>query len=298
MEPKLVILTGISGAGKSTALNAFEDMGYFCINNLPGLMIEDFINKLVVVDSISDEYSENYALLIDCRSKEYVSTVKAALKKLKDSSIPVSLIFLDCSDDVAVRRFRETRRPHQKKKKKYLQQNFNNIPIKTVEDAIGRERVLLSSLREEADNIIETSIYTPHQLRDKIEKLMGGRKDLLEVTLLSFGFKYGLPTDADLIIDVRFLPNPYFIPELKDHTGMDQDVYDFVNSNQDAKEFISTYMSLLNFLLPKYFKEGKRYLTIGFGCTGGKHRSVALAEYFSKNLKGVNSVIQHRDIGK
>ena len=303
-KSQLMIITGVSGSGKSTALNAFEDLGYFCIDNLPAPLVKPFLD-LVLSQGDSDTSlgfqgalsaaeahgPRRYALLVDCRDEGAFPSVKQAIQTLREAGVEVSLLFFDCLDEVATRRFRETRRPHPLL--------LSGTLIKTVGEALAKERELLASFRAAATKIFDTSAFSPHDLRKAVEEYCGA-KSRLEVIVESFGFKYGNPSDSDVVIDVRFLPNPHFVDELRPKTGLDKEVKDFVLREPDAKAFMEKYLELLQFLLPKYEQEGKRYLTVGIGCTGGKHRSVALTEAFADALKlqGYNVKLRHRDVGR
>ncbi|MFO0752628.1 MAG: RNase adapter RapZ [Thermodesulfovibrionales bacterium] len=268
---KVVIVSGLSGAGKTVALRALEDIGYFCIDNLPVTLIEPFLSTIS-----SGENIKRIGIGVDIREKEFLSDVYRILSALK-SRYRIEILFLEAERDVMVRRYKETRRPH---------------PILSLhgemgmEAAIEAERGLLSGIRSAADRIIDTSNYTPHQLRHLIISTHGapGAGQRLSLSLISFGFKYGVPQDIDLLFDVRFLPNPYFIPELKPFRGVDGPVSDFVLKRGETKEFLSHITALLDFLLPHYIQEGRSYLVIGIGCTGGRHRSPALVEELARHI--------------
>ncbi len=298
---ELVIVSGISGSGKSTALNAYEDVGFFCLDNLPAPLVEHFVNLLISElssaqkETTSDaenppsDRRNRYALLVDCRDAVSVELIRRAMVRLSDAGVTVSLLFLECQEEVVATRFRQTRRPHP-----MLQ---GSSIVKTIAEALERERELLADLRVAADRIIDTSNYSPHELRRRIED-DARHTNSLKLHILSFGFKYGVPHDIDLLIDVRFLPNPHFVEELRPLRGVDKKIQDYVFTGSDADEFLSKYMALLEFLIPKYQEEGKRYLTLAIGCTGGKHRSVALGERFSEILqsKKLDISLTHRDI--
>lgn len=283
---RLVILSGVSGAGKSTALKAFEDMGFFCVDNLPAQLIPDFSKFLLD----APKPSAQYALLVDCRGENFLPLVVRAVDSLKAAGVEVKLFYLDCQDEVAIRRYRETRRPHPLL--------VGNRPtVGTIAEAIEQEREILAPFRQIAQTTIDTTGYSPHDLRRVLEGALAHTRHL-EIVLTSFGFKNALPLDSDLVIDVRFLPNPYFVQELTELTGLDPKVKEYVLSNQVTQDFLERYTKLLEFLVPHYEKEGKRYLTIAVGCTGGKHRSVVITECLAENLKkfGYQSTIRHRDI--
>ncbi len=301
----LVILTGVAGSGKSTALNAFEDIGYYSIENLPAALLAhliDFISdspeKSEVQyfltnkkDSERANPTQNFAVAVDCRDKQAFSRVQTAMERLKEQGTNVSLIFFDCQDEVIIRRFQETRRPHPLL--------VSDRAGHTLREALAKEREMLAQFREAANAVIDTSSASPHDLRHMVEKY-GRFASTLEVTVLSFGFKYGVPNDVDLLIDVRFLPNPHFVQNLRELGGDDARVVDYVFQSTDANELLSHYTTLLKFLLPRYQKEGKRYLHIGVGCTGGRHRSVAIADKLAELLKsdGQKVAVRHRDLTK
>ncbi len=284
---QLILLTGISGAGKSTALNCLEDLGFFCVENLPASLVIPFAEEIVKTHSQS--LNTKYALLVDCRVEDSFPLVAQAQSLLKDNGISVELIFIDCNDVVAIRRFSETRRKHPLIDDK--------SKSKSITEALSKERELLQDFRNAASKVIDTSTTSVHDLRRQIEDFCQAQKTLL-VTFQSFGFKYGVPSDIDLLFDVRFLPNPYFEKELKEQTGLSLGVKEFVLRNPDALEILEKIKDMLGFLLPKYQQEGKQYLTIGIGCTGGKHRSVVLSEALQEHFLKVetNSTVFHRDI--
>ncbi|MCC6347763.1 MAG: RNase adapter RapZ [Nitrospirales bacterium] len=268
---RVVIVSGLSGAGKTVALRALEDIGYFCIDNLPVTLIEPFLSTIS-----SGENIKRIGIGVDIREKEFLSDVYRILSTLK-GRYRIEILFFEAERDVMVRRYKETRRPHP------ILSLHGNMGM---EAAIEAERGLLSGIRSAADKIIDTSNYTPHQLRHLIISTHGGpgSGQRLSVSLISFGFKYGVPQDIDLLFDVRFLPNPYFIPELKPFRGIDGPVSDFVLKGEETKEFLSHITALLDFLLPHYIREGRSYLVIGIGCTGGRHRSPALVEELARHI--------------
>ena len=304
----LIVITGVSGSGKSTALNAFEDIGFFCVDNLPVELVEHFVNFLlhlpesigggsVEADSVKVESGtkrsfvaeRNFALLVDCRTEGAFPIVSDAMNRLCAEGTDVALLFFDCQDELVVRRFQETRRPHPLL--------VGSTDLKTVPEALGRERRMLADFREAASLIIDTSSFSPHDLRRTIEGFLS-RKNQLEVILESFGFKFGVPHDVNMIFDVRYLPNPHFVPELRELDGTNAAVRDYVFRSADTAASLERYTELLEYLIPKYQIEGKRYLTVGVGCTGGKHRSVAISEEIAKRLTetGVPASVRHRDI--
>ena len=279
--PIVVIVSGISGSGKTVALRALEDSGFFCVDNLP----------IALIDSLLSIISQNrdikkIGISIDIREKGFLSEISSVLKNLKEK-YQIEILFLEAENDVLLRRYKETRRPH---------------PLGgNVERAILIEKKRLSVLRENADRIIDTSSFSPHQLRQFVTSLykIQKSKNMMTLVLISFGFKYGTPQNLDLLFDVRFLPNPNFVPELKSLKGTDKRVSHYILKKQEAKEFMVKMKDLINFLIPMYIREGKSYLTIGIGCTGGNHRSPAIAErlrsYLNKYPVDLNIV--HRDMG-
>lgn len=283
---QFVIITGLSGAGKSEAVRCFEDMGYFCIDNLPPTLV----TRMSELCLLPGSNIKKVALVIDVRGGEFFSDLKQELQRLKDQHISYRILFLQANDDVLYRRFKETRRRHPLAKED------------RVSEGILKERQLLEALKGAADIIIDTSHITANELRDKIRTAFLGieKQKSLFVTVASFGYKYGTPVDADLIIDVRFLPNPHYIDEIKEFTGKETPVRDFVLKRPETREFTRKFFEFLGFLLPHYVKEGKSYLTIALGCTGGTHRSVTLAEETGDFLrqKGYRVIVRHRDLGK
>ncbi len=279
-HPFIVVITGLSGSGKTVALRALEDTGFFCVDNLPVALIEAFVAKV----SENSEIRE-IGIGIDIREKGFLTDVENVIKALKNK-FHTEVLFLEAEQDVLIRRFKETRRPHP------LQGN--------IEDAIKIEKERLLVLREFADRIIDTSSFTPHQLRRLItcQFNLAPGEDIMNVVIISFGFKFGVPQNIDLLLDVRFLPNPHFVPELKPLKGTDRKVADFVLKNKITIEYIKKIKNLIDFLIPNYIKEGKTYLTIGIGCTGGNHRSPAIVERLARIIRKhpVKLSIVHRDI--
>lgn len=283
---KMVIVTGMSGAGKSTALNVLEDEGYYCVDNMPISLIIKFAD----LAANQDEGYSNIALGIDIRSGHALSELNEVLKKLESRHYNYKILFLDSNDDVLVKRYKETRRTHPLAKDD------------RVDKGIELEREQMTFLKEKADYIIDTSQLLTRELKQELEKIFvqdTGYSNLF-VTVLSFGFKYGIPVDADIVLDVRFLPNPYYIDELKPLTGNDKAIQDYVMGFDETKEFLVKIEDLIKFLLPNYVKEGKNSLVIAIGCTGGKHRSVTLANAIAKSIQSTEYAckVEHRDIEK
>ena len=282
---RFVILTGLSGSGKTHAVRALEDLGYFCVDNLPTQLIP----TLADLASRDDTGLEKIALVVDVRERNFLRQFPRIFEKLKTTpGVKPTLIFLEASHASLVRRFSETRRPHPM------------APDRSVAEGIREEREKLSAIRAMADMIVDTSELTVHELRDIFMKMSRdgrGRAEMV-VTLLSFGFKHGLPEDADLVFDVRFLPNPHFVDRLRRLTGRDRAVVRFMQQHAETKEFVDRLTSFLEFSLPQYVKEGKAYLTVAIGCTGGRHRSVMIAEALKRSLAkvpGVRLRVKHRD---
>lgn len=266
---QIVVITGMSGSGKSTAIRALEDAGWFCIDNLPAPLLP----KVTELSAPGGE-DKKLAFVIDVREGRFLVDAPRILDEARRAGHHVEVLFLDSSDDALVRRYSETRRRH---------------PLAGrggVNEGIARERAALKDLREQAQHLLDTSAMTVHELKRQIQTRFGGEtQGQLAVTLMSFGFKYGVPSQADLVLDVRFLPNPYFVPELKAFTGRDPKVAAFVLQRPETQEFLGKTIDLLKFLLPKYQREGKAYLTVAIGCTGGKHRSVAIASALAEQLR-------------
>ena len=280
---RFVIVTGMSGAGKSQALNILEDIGFFCVDNLP----IDLILKFAELSNIG-EYN-NVALGADVRSGESLSKLTSIFETLKNKGHECKILFLDASNEILIKRYKETRRAHPLAVKDRL------------ETGIKKEREKLDFLKKDSDYIIDTSTLLVKDLRKEIEKIFIQDNDFenMYVTILSFGFKYGLPSDADLIFDVRFMPNPYYKEDMKYKTGLDEDVRNYVMDSDDSREFLVKLIDMVKFLMPKYVKEGKNQLVIAIGCTGGKHRSVTVAESLYKNVKEDKNIgfkLYHRDI--
>lgn len=284
---QVVILSGMSGSGKSTAMKTLEDGGYFCVDNLPVLLLPKFLE---LCDNTSGEISR-VALVIDLREREFFKDLEGILTDVKEKGYPLRIVFLDAHDEVLVRRFSETRRRHP------LEQDGSVL------SGIAAERGKLSGIKSMADTIIDTTALTVHSLRDEITRALLSSVDRGEVsvTLLSFGYRYGIPYEADLVMDVRFLPNPYFVEDLKEHDGTDPHVVKYVLQWEDTQLFLKKFLDMLAFLLPRYEKEGKCYLTVAVGCTSGRHRSVAVANELKRLLSrnGIKRiVVRHRDASR
>jgi len=284
---RLVIITGLSGSGKSLAAKCLEDLGFFCVDNLPVGLIPPFWELI----QRSHDRFPRAALVIDAREGAFLEQFPEILLSLREQDAPVQMLFFDCADDVLKRRFSESRRPHPMAG-----------PDGSLGSAIRDERAALASLRDMADRIIDTSRYTSHELRSILKNAFNPSADgdLPNVNVVSFGFKYGAPAEADLLFDVRFLPNPFFIDRLRDLDGRSREVQDFLSGIDLTRKFMERLESFIGFLIPHYAAEGKSYLTVALGCTGGKHRSVALAEWLGRYLaeERLPSSIRHRDLGK
>ena len=280
----IVILTGLSGAGKTTAAKAFEDLGYYCVDNLPPVLLP----KIVEVVTEARGEGALVALGVDIRGKEFLPDLARVVDQLRGGRDTVHVLFLDATEEALLRRFSETRRMHP-------------LAARGAKEAIRKERAILSPVREMADEVIDTSQLTVHQLRDALVRRFrrDGSKGL-QVSVISFGYRYGIPVEADMVVDVRFLPNPNFIPALKRYTGLDRKVREYVLKSRVARSFLRRLSGMLHFLLPLYRKEGKAYFTLGVGCTGGRHRSVAMAEELKQLFeeKGRPVRLLHRDVEK
>jgi UPF0042 nucleotide-binding protein len=280
-----VIITGLSGSGKGTFLRALEDRGYFCVDNLPVGLLSKFYELTLK----SEEQATKVAMVIDVREGESLRQLPSIYSELKkDKAVDVSLWFLEASDAVLLRRFSETRRPHPLH------------PDRPVSESIAQERGLLAPIREIADHILDTSALTIHELRKHAHSVIGEQEARLLILLVSFGFKYGVPSGSDLVFDVRFLPNPHFVPHLKGQTGSDPAVVEFMTSRPETPEFLNRLKDFLDFLIPQYEKEGKSYVTVSIGCTGGRHRSVFIADELGRHFEGAGYRVRvnHRDFEK
>ena len=285
---RFVIVTGMSGAGKATALKTLEDAGFFCVDNLPIQLIKRFAeiayDEQIQVDDV--------AISVDIRSGRALSQLNSCLADIRREGMNYEILFIECSNATLVKRYKETRRNHP-------------LSVKggRIIDGINKERELIGFLKEEADYIIDTTNLLVREFKAELDKIFVQNEEYSNfiITVMSFGFKYGIPNDADLVFDVRFLPNPYYIEELRPMSGNDQPVRDYVMNNDTAKQFLTKLTDMVEFLIPNYISEGKTQLVIGIGCTGGKHRSVTLANELYEALKKTDSYgvrIEHRDIGK
>jgi RNase adapter protein RapZ len=284
---ELLILTGMSGAGRSTVAHSLEDLGWYVVDNLPPALLP------ALAKQSSDGELPALAVVVDVRGGKFFDDLNAALANLKSTGIEYRLLFLDASDQSLVARFESTRRPH---------------PLQggdRISDGIDRERAKLHELRESADVVIDTSNLNVHQLAKRTSEIFAeGMIEGVRLNILSFGYKYGIPVDADLVLDCRFIPNPHWVPELRPLTGLDQAVSDRVFSNEGVTEFVSDYVKLIKDMLPGYIREGKKYLTVAIGCTGGKHRSVAISTEIARQLSAASTELAvsahavHRDLGR
>lgn len=279
-----MIITGLSGSGKSTAMSALEDAGYYCVDNMPALLFPKFLE--LPLKSSPDISGLGFAM--DVREKEFIKTYPAVFEDLSQKGYEFDIVFLEADEQALVRRFSQTRRQHP------LHSGDQLI------DSIRKEKELLSDLRKRADKVIDTSQFDVHTLKSVIKNLAEKSiKGLMQISIMSFGFKYGIPAESDLVMDVRFLKNPYFVPELKAFSGLNQDVRRYVLENEETPHFLERFISFIDFLIPLYKREGKSYLTIAIGCTGGRHRSVVMANIVYEHLSKTEAKISltHRDIG-
>lgn len=282
---RLVVISGPSGSGKSTAIRALEDLGFYCVDNMPVALLPKFLELLPRSGEI-----ERVAAVIDVRERGFLKDFIPVLSELKAGGCRLEVIYLEADDGELARRFSETRRRH---------------PLAAEEsplEGLSREREALKDLKAHADRVIDTTEFNVHQLRDLIKDIYSGpaERERMALNLISFSYRQGIPSDSDLVMDVRFLPNPYFVNSLKHLDGTDRSVRDYLLSREEAAEFLSRFKEFLSYLVPLYWKEGKSYLTIAIGCTGGRHRSVAMVEALSEGLSSEKVVVRkrHRDIGK
>jgi UPF0042 nucleotide-binding protein len=280
---KAIILSGISGSGKTTFLRALEDAGYFCVDNFPLILLQKFLELC----GLTGDKTMRCAFVVDIREREFFDEGKEILKNIKDK-YGAELIFLESPDDILLKRFRETRRSHPL-------YNASNI-----KDALKEERELVKWIRNIADKIIDTSQFTPHELRRFVLNTYSQDEKRMKINLMSFGYAYGIPLEADMVLDVRFLPNPFFIEELKEKTGLSDEVREYIKSNEVYKGYFHLLLDFLVYLIPLFEKEGKSYLTTCFGCTGGKHRSVFIVKELAGQLSMMNYNVStlHRDIDR
>ena len=280
----LVLVTGMSGAGRSTAAQALEDLGWFVVDNLPPQLLVQTVEAIADADEI-----ERLAVVVDVRSGKKFGDLPDQVRELQAAGNSVRILFLEATDEVLVRRFESNRRPHPL-------QGTGRVLV-----GLESERRILADLRGAADLVVDTSALNVHDLRRKIEAAFHPDENVkLRATVMSFGFKYGIPVDADLVADMRFLPNPYWVTELREQNGRDAGVSDYVTSQPKAREFLDRYSELLDLVSDGYLREGKQYLTIAIGCTGGKHRSVAMSEHLASRLvkQGMETLVVHRDLGR
>ena len=284
-SPDLIVITGMSGAGRTEAMHTFEDLGYFCIDNLP----PSLLMNLVSLAGLNTGTLRKLAVVCDLRAKEFFPELTRELAKLKEMGLSYRVLFLDSTDEELLNRFKTTRRRHP-----LCEGNM------TVFDGIHKERKLLAEARDTADYVLDTSLARPQEMRAKIRSLFtsDNEQEGMAVSVFSFGFKHGTPADADIIIDVRFLPNPFYEPDLRAKTGMDKEVSDFVLGRLETTAFLNKWYALLDEIMPGYVKEGKQYLSLGVGCTGGQHRSVVLAKMTGQHLSqtGYHVSVSHRDL--
>jgi RNase adapter protein RapZ len=283
---ELLILTGMSGAGRSTVAHALEDLGWYVVDNLPPALLPSLAEQAL-------ETHAALAVVVDVRGGKFFDELNNSLAKLKSAAVPYRLLFLDASDQALVQRFESTRRPHPLQAKD------------RIVDGIARERAKLEEIRAQADVVIDSSNLNVHQLEKRTSEIFAaGMLASLRINVLSFGYKYGIPVDSDLVLDCRFIPNPHWIPELRPLNGLDAPVSAKVLSSEGVADFVESYVGVVKQMIPGYFREGKKYVTIAIGCTGGKHRSVAIAEEIAKQLISTSADLEisahatHRDVGR
>ena len=282
-KKEVLVLTGMSGAGRSTVAHALEDLGWYVVDNLPPALLPALVSKGTGADG------KEYAVVVDVRGGQFFDELRTALAELKNLGVPFRLVFLDATDQALVQRFESTRRPHPL-------QNGDRIV-----DGIERERAKLEDVLSECDIAIDTSNLNVHQLEKRIGEIFGGGKiEGIRINVLSFGYKYGIPVDSDLVLDCRFIPNPHWIPELRPLTGLTTQVSEKVLGSQGVQDFVTDYVDLVSSMVPGYMNEGKRFITLAVGCTGGKHRSVAIAQEIARQLttKDFGAYATHRDVGR
>jgi UPF0042 nucleotide-binding protein len=285
-EIELVVITGMSGAGRSEAIHTFEDLGYFCIDNLP----PSFLRQVVDLASLPGSRIRRVAVVSDVRAMEFFDELVGELEDLEDDGVPFQLVFLETDTDRLIRRFKETRRRHPMA-----------VEGESLVQSINAERKALAVIRARADVIIDTSRLKPADLKRVLrERYAESLSSTLTISVISFGFKHSMPSDADIVMDVRFLPNPYYVLRLRDRTGLERAVRDYVLEREETQEFLSRWFDLLDQIVPGYIEEGKQHLTIAMGCTGGMHRSVVLAEVTADHLRrgGWHVTVGHRDMGR
>jgi len=282
---ELVVVTGMTGAGRSTAAKVLEDLGFFVVDNLPPQLLSHMV-KLVSEEAGGES---RIVVVVDVRSRWFFTELRGSLAEMRESGVRPWVLYLEASDEVLVRRQEAARRPHP------LQGGGRLL------DGIAHEREMLRDLRGDADLIVDTSSLNVHQLAAKVLNAFSQEGEVaVRATVVSFGFKYGIPVDADLVVDMRFLPNPHWVPELRPHTGLEKEVRDYVLGHPDAKQFLDRYEELLRTLAAGYLREGKRYITVAVGCTGGKHRSIAMAEALAERMRAndIPTLVTHRDLGR
>jgi len=284
---ELLILTGMSGAGRSTVAHALEDLGWYVVDNLPPALLPQLATQTTAADL------QSVAVVVDVRGGKFFDELSTSLTALRNDKVAFRLLFLDASDQILVARFESTRRPHP------LQAGDRIV------DGISRERSKLDELRAQADIVIDSSNLNVHQLEKRVTEIFSpGSLSAIRINVLSFGFKYGIPVDADLVLDARFIPNPHWVPELRPLTGLDDKVFSTVLESEGVREFVATYVSVVLQMIPGYLREGKRFVTIAIGCTGGKHRSVSIAREIASQLNAASSAFEisahatHRDVGR